>query len=136
MQEDIGLTGMMPLGGAGPITPAKEKGEEEDDDEKRQRAREKVKESLDPIQKYVGINEDGQHQKDRHALITGQALEEYKNYKNMLADKRWKLVPYTGADGISCYELPVTYREDSKEAVYAIKASGCVVGKTADDIAK
>jgi hypothetical protein len=100
MEEEICLTGMAPIGGAGPIR-------QEDDD-----------------------------RRERHALITGQALEEYKNYRKLLSDKQWVAVQYNGAEGISCFEMPTTFRGDGKEPVYTIKATGCVNGKTADQIAR
>ena len=101
MQEEIGLTDMAPIGGAGP----------------------------------VHDNSVQDERRERHALVTGQALEEYKNYKKLLIDKRWEAVPYKGAEGISCFEMPMTLRGEGKEPVYTIKATGCVKGKTADDIA-
>jgi len=73
----------------------------------------------------------------RHSIVMGQAKSEYKTHKKMLMDPNWTVVPYDGAKGISCYELPVRYLGEGKESpVYTIKASGTVSGKSADEIAK
>lgn len=112
--EAIDLTNLAPLGGAGPI---------------RQEP---------PYATNENAKESEEDRRNRHAVIKSQVLGEYSSYKKKLEDPRWQTVQYSGGDGITCFELPVYYLdpETKQSPVHTSKASGVVMGKTADEIAR
>lgn len=134
--EEIPLDDIEPIGGAGPIraefvtaTNTKKEAGEDNDEETR-----------DPehMSGDIGIQESDEERKDRHRLISGQALSEYKGYKKILADPTWRTVEYSRAPGISCSELPIHFLDTAKQEdpVYTIMASGLITGKYANDLAR
>lgn len=73
---------------------------------------------------------------DRHAGYMAQAEDAYSNFSKYLKRQDWIEVHYKAAGDIQLWELPVEYEEDTGEAIYAMMASGVVMGKTANEIAK
>ncbi len=73
---------------------------------------------------------------DRAVIADAQA--QYKSFKSYLKSSHWSLVPFEdasagGGGGVSCFVLPC---EKADQIHRFTKATGTIVGKTADEIAR
>lgn len=72
-------------------------------------------------------------EEERKRLILLDALAQYKAHRRYLSSRKWKLVPFDGGDGISVFYLPADATDHGHRMT---KATGTVIGKTADEIAR
>ncbi len=61
------------------------------------------------------------------------ALASYKAHRAYLTSDQWTLVPFDGGDGVACFALSSEHADHIHRFT---KATGTVIGKTADEIAR